>query len=106
MFAFLSEFCAINRQLDLLESALNDIESRNEGIHKELLELLQSNREIRESIIQEKKEGADDTPLPQGSVNPKVTEKSTVGVEKGLSLLALEPSTSSKSSNSASNHAG
>jgi hypothetical protein len=36
--------------LDQLQNALDVIESRNENIHKELLEILYSNREVRKTI--------------------------------------------------------
>jgi len=47
------EFNAINNQLDQLQSALDEIESRNANIHKELLEILFSNREVRKNIREE-----------------------------------------------------
>jgi len=44
------EFSALSVQLDQLQSALDEIESRNENIHKELLEILYSNREVRKNL--------------------------------------------------------
>jgi len=44
------EFRSINAAMDQLQLALDRLESRNAGIHEELLELLQSNREIRMSF--------------------------------------------------------
>lgn len=51
------EFNAINNQLDALNSALDDIEQKNDDIHAQLLQLLQSNREMRKQI-QETNESA------------------------------------------------
>jgi hypothetical protein len=48
-----AEFSALNRQLDQLQSALDEIESRNADIHKELLEILHSNREVRRTMREE-----------------------------------------------------
>jgi small-conductance mechanosensitive channel len=47
------EFSALNQQLDQLQSALDLLESRNADIHSELLQLLQSNREVRKCITEE-----------------------------------------------------
>ncbi|CAG7786055.1 unnamed protein product [Allacma fusca] len=47
------EFSALNQQLDQLQSALDLLESRNADIHSELLQLLQSNREVRRCITEE-----------------------------------------------------
>jgi hypothetical protein len=40
----------LDNQLDALNSALDDIEQRNDDIHAQLLVLLQSNREIRKQM--------------------------------------------------------
>ncbi|KAJ3632917.1 hypothetical protein MTP99_009898 [Tenebrio molitor] len=44
------EFQMLDSQLDALNSALDDIEQRNDDIHAQLLVLLQSNREIRKQM--------------------------------------------------------
>ncbi|XP_078039054.1 bublin coiled-coil protein-like [Augochlora pura] len=42
-----TEFEAINAQLDLLNSVLDNLEQKNDVIHAELIDLLQSNKEAR-----------------------------------------------------------
>lgn len=49
---FVTEFNVINGQLDALNSALDDIEQKNDNIHARLLSLLQSNRDIRVQMQQ------------------------------------------------------
>ncbi|KAJ3650754.1 hypothetical protein Zmor_016834 [Zophobas morio] len=44
------EFQMLDSQLDALNSALDDIEQKNDDIHAQLLVLLQSNREIRKQM--------------------------------------------------------
>lgn len=44
------EFNALNNKMDELNSALDNIEQKNEVIYSELLKLLQANREIREQM--------------------------------------------------------
>ncbi|EFA03621.1 UPF0184 protein AAEL002161 [Tribolium castaneum] len=44
------EFQMLDSQLDALNSALDNIEQKNDDIHAQLLLLLQSNREIRQQI--------------------------------------------------------
>ncbi|GJQ84568.1 hypothetical protein Trydic_g232 [Trypoxylus dichotomus] len=44
------EFNAINNQLDALNSALDDIEQKNDDIHAQLLQLLESNRQMRKQM--------------------------------------------------------
>ncbi|XP_072397804.1 uncharacterized protein [Diabrotica undecimpunctata] len=48
------EFAALDNQLDALNSALDDIEQKNDNIHSQLLELLHANREIRNQLQQDK----------------------------------------------------
>ncbi|XP_050513718.1 bublin coiled-coil protein [Diabrotica virgifera virgifera] len=48
------EFAALDHQLDALNSALDDIEQKNDNIHSQLLELLHANREIRTQLQQDK----------------------------------------------------
>lgn len=48
------EIEAVNQSLDSLSNALDMIEERTDGIKARLLELLNSNKEIRESIVAEK----------------------------------------------------
>ncbi|XP_076181812.1 bublin coiled-coil protein-like [Ptiloglossa arizonensis] len=45
-----TEFEAINAQLDQLNSVLDNLEHKNDVIHAELIELLQSNRETRKQF--------------------------------------------------------
>lgn len=47
------EIDAVNEHLDSLNSALDAIEQRNDDIRAQLLDLLHSNREIRESMQQQ-----------------------------------------------------
>jgi len=80
----LLEFSALNRQLDQLQSALDEIESRNADIHKELLEILHSNREVRRTM-REDVEGGDDAGgsnssnniVPDGESNKTSSHSST-----------------------------
>ncbi len=46
------EFAFLDRQLDQLNSALDSLEQRNDRLHGELRELLQSSREARQIIHQ------------------------------------------------------
>ncbi|XP_053698015.1 UPF0184 protein AAEL002161 [Sabethes cyaneus] len=49
----LDEYDSINSYLDSLNSALDTIEQRNDDLKTQLLNLLQSNREIRQSMQEE-----------------------------------------------------
>ncbi|KAJ8955590.1 hypothetical protein NQ318_001420 [Aromia moschata] len=44
------EFEKLDGQLDALNSALDDIEQKNDNIHAQLLQLLHTNREIRQQL--------------------------------------------------------
>ncbi|XP_029711635.1 UPF0184 protein AAEL002161 [Aedes albopictus] len=46
----LDDFDSVNSYLDSLNSALDAIEQRNDDLKEQLLSLLQSNREIRQSM--------------------------------------------------------
>ncbi|CAH1098532.1 unnamed protein product [Psylliodes chrysocephalus] len=46
------EFAALDNQLDVLNSALDDIEQKNDNIHAQLLQLLEANREVRQQLQQ------------------------------------------------------
>lgn len=60
LFVFL-EIANVDNNLDLLNSALDTIEERADRIRAQLLELLTSNREIRQSLREEnEKSGKDD----------------------------------------------
>jgi len=48
------EFQRLDNQLDALFTALDDIESKNDNIHAQLLDLLQANREVRKQLMEEK----------------------------------------------------
>lgn len=50
---FFSEIETVSNNLDSLNSALDFIEQRNDDIRAQLLELLSSSREIRQSIRDE-----------------------------------------------------
>lgn len=52
----------LDNQLDALNTALDDIEEKNSTIHAQLLQLLQSNREIRQQL---QETNAGDSPLQQ-----------------------------------------
>lgn len=45
-----AEYQQLDRQLDALFTALDDIESKNDNIHAQLLQLLDANREIRKQL--------------------------------------------------------
>lgn len=49
-FIYLTEYNALNNQIDELNTALDTIEKRNDDIHGQLLELLRFNRQFREEI--------------------------------------------------------
>ncbi|XP_058444819.1 UPF0184 protein AAEL002161 [Malaya genurostris] len=49
----LDEFESVNSYLDSINSALDAIEQRNDNLKEQLLNLLQSNREIRKSMQEE-----------------------------------------------------
>ncbi|XP_055533908.1 UPF0184 protein AAEL002161 [Wyeomyia smithii] len=55
----LDEFDSVNNYLDSLNSALDMIEQRNDDLKAQLLNLLQSNREIRQSMQEEYAKGND-----------------------------------------------
>ncbi|KAJ8966098.1 hypothetical protein NQ317_008773 [Molorchus minor] len=44
------EFEKLDSQLDALNSALDDIEQKNDDIHAQLVQLLHANREIRQQL--------------------------------------------------------
>jgi len=67
-----AEFSSLNSALDQLQGALDNLESRNAGIHEELLELLQSNREVRRVMMEER----------QNSVNSGATSDITTTGQK------------------------
>lgn len=50
VFLFVAEIESVSNNLDSLNSALDFIEQRNDNIRAQLLELLSSSREIRQSI--------------------------------------------------------
>lgn len=52
-----TEYEALNIQLDQLNSALDFLESKNDNIHAELVQLLESNKETRKQIQQSQKDG-------------------------------------------------
>lgn len=54
---FLAEIESVNNHLDSLNSALDAIEQRNDDIRAQLLELLNSNRAIRQELQQETRPG-------------------------------------------------
>jgi len=47
---FCTGFKMLENELDRLNSFLDDLEQKNDNIHAELIELLQSNREIRQQF--------------------------------------------------------
>ena len=47
VFLFIIEFKSLNDQLDQLNQVLDTLETRNDNIHAELVELLKSNKEAR-----------------------------------------------------------
>nr|CAI5857968.1 unnamed protein product [Callosobruchus analis] len=53
------DFKKLNSQPDALNSALNDIEQKNDNIHAQLVQLLNANREVRHQLqILEPKNGS------------------------------------------------
>jgi len=73
--------------MDQLQAALDTLESRNAGIHEELLQLLQSNREIRLGLNAQNGDGDtsseadEETPArePANEANGRVNGISTTG---------------------------
>ncbi|XP_065078200.1 UPF0184 protein AAEL002161 [Ochlerotatus camptorhynchus] len=63
----LDDFDSVNSYLDSLNSALDAIEQRNDDLKDQLLNLLQSNREIRQSMQEEnaKRSGGGSAPEPE-----------------------------------------
>ena len=93
----LIEFSALNSAMDQLQAALDTLESRNAGIHEELLQLLQSNREIRLGInAYEETDGAQGE---AGSVNEddqKNNETASGTVSHNGDANRSEPSTTDR----------
>lgn len=56
---FVVDFDSVNSYLDSLNSALDTIEQRNDDLKEQLLNLLQSNREIRQSMQEENAKRSD-----------------------------------------------
>ena len=56
MYLYFAEFQALNKKLDQLNSALDNLEEKNDNIHAELIELLKSNREVRKQIQESSEE--------------------------------------------------
>ncbi|KAK5646850.1 hypothetical protein RI129_005314 [Pyrocoelia pectoralis] len=70
-----AELLALNHELDTLNLVIDEMESKRESIHTQLLELLQSTRDVRKEF-QEQKEMSDsikDIDLDSAS-KPKATE--------------------------------
>lgn len=59
-FWLVSEIANVDNNLDLLNSALDTIEERADRIRAQLLELLTSNREIRQSLREENEKSQKD----------------------------------------------
>jgi hypothetical protein len=68
--------------MDQLQAALDTLESRNEGIHQEMLQLLQSNREIRRGInsLEEDETNVEEEPEQRSSSSSKVDTGDVEGV--------------------------
>lgn len=60
----LLEIETVSNEIDSLNSFLDTIEQRNDNIRAQLLELLSSSREIRESIQAEQKQNNHDQQVP------------------------------------------
>ncbi|XP_019756195.1 bublin coiled-coil protein [Dendroctonus ponderosae] len=54
-----AEYQQLDRQLDALFTALDDIENKNDNIHAQLQQLLNANREIRTQLNEEPQETSD-----------------------------------------------
>lgn len=68
--------------MDSLNSVLDAIEQRNDNIHAQLLELLSSNREIRQSLQQEAEASrTDDAPKDPAEPSADVEMPSTSSEE-------------------------
>lgn len=81
-----TEISVLSRQLDQLQSVLDEIESRNDNIHKELLEILYSNREVRKTLSAENQN--------TNNTEPAVVSSSSDGGESSPSInSAVEQST-------------
>ena len=93
-----TEFSALNNQLDQLQSALDMLESRNADIHQELLQLLQSNREVRRCLTEELAMNSNETPENQeagesaGSAASSINCDAPVDCPSGSSSTAQEVS--------------
>lgn len=53
---WITEFKSINDQIDQLNLVLDTLETKNDNIHAELMELLKSNREARKQFQESKGE--------------------------------------------------
>lgn len=71
------EYAAINSMLDQINSCLDDLEERNDSLNGKLLELLESNRQVRQEFIsqQNASKPPDDQPLPDKDSSPSEGEK-------------------------------
>ncbi|CAG9863486.1 unnamed protein product [Phyllotreta striolata] len=65
------EFAALDNQLDALNSALDDIEQKNDSIHAQLVQLLTANREIRQQLQQANSENTNDGSDQNQAKEPK-----------------------------------
>lgn len=65
----------MSENIDVLNSALDSIEERADRIRAQLLELLSSNREIRQSIREENEKLQDGNDDPSGSASPSNAEQ-------------------------------
>ncbi len=69
------EFTFLDRQLDQLSSALDAIEQRNDDLHGQLKELLQSSREARKAMAEEAAANkSKDPPPPEGDAKGQSAE--------------------------------
>lgn len=75
---FTSEIANVANNLDSLNSVLDTIEERADQIRAQLLELLSSNREIRQSLREENEKN-------QGRASATMTEDGQESVEKSNS---------------------
>lgn len=57
----MAEYQSLNNQLDALFTALDDIESKNDNIHAQLLQLLKANREIRAQLNEAPEENVEES---------------------------------------------
>lgn len=76
-----AEIQRVDQHLDSLDSVLDAIERKNDAIHAQLMELLQSNREIR-TALQEEAKAANPVAKDQPPAASSTSAESEAAVDK------------------------